>query len=635
MPGSDPLKTENSEIQANPKNPSEFSNEQVDNAIKTLVSVDPWEEIGFQRPLGSFWFGLAIALFSAVISLFFISLIFKWLYPYPEMQGYNKIAGGLFAIIYQVFDMGTAFGIERFIGEYRIKNPKKMLEYVRFFIWYQMFTGLIQVVLLSVWILQYIRFDPSVSYMTWLFLIISQKQYPGMLGTFGAVLKGLQKYNKTQILGFVGGTVFQNITNIVFILWGRKWGQTNPMIGDLMGGAIGFAIGSYIDDFFTMALAGHFLNKELKLLGFTLRDAIVPHVSWDVAKQCLWFGLQASMVPLLNMASETLILFMFLDNLPQYTTWIVLKSFANDLCGIVNVGNFEITSSIAEAYGNGKKELTQFYVSYALKWNSFLKMFLIMSLVGVMPIIVGVITGLEGLDNYEPALIFIPFLLIEQIFFAFIEISDPILVGTLHVPFYTAVRLFEEIIRVIILYILLVVFDFGTMGTLGVALTLGWDRFYARLIKMITALIYINRRIFKVEIYWMSTAIIPLIAALPVLAVTSSLSTIFLQYLEPVIGLIPTAAVTLITCIVFIPFLTFLPLVGFLGGFDDFQLHTFKKSVELSGPSRPLVKIFFKVVEWGHNHCPWKNKFKIPWDIPMQQMHELLIQKAQYKLEKK
>ena len=616
-----------------PQEDEETKKERVNKAIETLLKIDPWEEIGFQRPLGSFWYALVISLLTMAISLFFISIIYKLLYPYPEMQGYNALATGVFAIIYQIFDMGTAFGIERFIGEYRIKDPKKMLEYVRFFIWYQMFTGIVQVTILSIWIIQYFRFLPQFSFITWIFLIICQKQWPGMLGTFGAVLKGLQKFNKVNILNFIGGSVFQNITNIVFILLGRYLGTQNPAIGDLMGGAIGFAIGAYVDDFFTMALAARYLDKELKILGFSLRDAIVPKVSWPVAKQCLIFGFQASLVPFLNTVSETIILFLFLNYLPQYATWIVLKGLASSLTGIVNVGNFEVTSSIAESYGNKKFALAKFYVSYSLKWNTFLKCLLLMIFIGIYPILVTVIGALEGLENYRSAVIFIPFLLIEQLFFAFIEISDPILMGTLHIPFYTAVRLMEEIIRIAILYLLLVEFKLGMMGTLGVCLTLGWDRFYARLIKMVVALIYINRRVFKVEIYWASTIILPLLAALPVLGFSLFLSIYVAPILYGIIGILPTAVLFLLFVTILPALLFFLPLAGYFGAFDDFQLETFRKSVELAGPSKLLIKGFYKAVLWGHSKSPIKNKFKIPWEQPLKEIEDLLIEKAKHKIQ--
>ena len=50
-------------------------NTDIDKRIEKLIEHDPWEEIGFQRPLGSFWYGLSIGVFSSVISLFFISYI--------------------------------------------------------------------------------------------------------------------------------------------------------------------------------------------------------------------------------------------------------------------------------------------------------------------------------------------------------------------------------------------------------------------------------------------------------------------------------------------------------------------------------------------------------------------------------
>lgn len=608
----------------------QLEDEGIDNdRIARLIDIDPWEEIGFHRPLGGFWFDLTIKIFSAIIGLLLISAIYKYLYPYPEMEGYNRVAAGFFAIIYNIFDMGTAFGIERFIAEYRVKDTKKMLEYVRFFVWYQMFTGLVQVAAISGFIFMYLRQYVKLSYLSWLFLIICQKQYPGMLGTFKSVLKGLQKYNKSKILDFIGGAVFQNLTNIIFILLGRWWGQNTPMIGDLMGGAIGFAIGAYIDDFFTMMVSARYLQQELALLGYSMKDAVSTKIGKDVKKQCLWFGFQASMVPILNIISETLILVMFLEYLPQYTTWVVLKSFAGGLSSSVNVGNFEISSSIAESYSSDKKELTQFYVSNSLKWNGFLMMFLVLILIGFLPVINQTVSTMEGLENYVPALIFIPFLLVEQLFFPYIQISDPILVGTLHVGFYTFVRLFEEIIRLGILYLLLIVLELPVVwGTLGIVLTLGYDRFYARLIKMVMALVYINRRVFKVKIYWMSTIVIPLISSIPGLIFIQIWRILLLNPLTAMIGFIPAAIITVVACIAVIPFFLFLPLVGYLGGFDDFQMETFRKAVELSGPSKWIVKGFYNAIEWGHERCPWKNKYKIPWEVPQRQIKELLKQKA-------
>jgi hypothetical protein len=199
-------------------------------AIDAMIKYDPWEEIGFSRPLGGYFYSLIFMIFTMIASLVLVSLVYEYLFPYPEIQGYNSVAGGFFAIVYTMFDFGTAFGIQRFIAEYRVKNPNKMLEYVRFYIWYQMFTGLIQVLGVSLFLLFYIRNSGNLAYLTWVFLIICQKQWPGMLGTFSSILGGLQKYNKSTILSFLHSDVVQNITNIIFILIGRWWGSNNPII---------------------------------------------------------------------------------------------------------------------------------------------------------------------------------------------------------------------------------------------------------------------------------------------------------------------------------------------------------------------------------------------------------------------
>ena len=36
---------------------------EVNEAISNLIKIDPWEEIGFHRPLGSFWYNFSIVIF--------------------------------------------------------------------------------------------------------------------------------------------------------------------------------------------------------------------------------------------------------------------------------------------------------------------------------------------------------------------------------------------------------------------------------------------------------------------------------------------------------------------------------------------------------------------------------------------
>ena len=165
----------------------ELERETTEDFEEIVAAGGKWEDIGFHRPLGNFFYGIFIAIFTGIIGLVFLNLMVTILYPYPEIQGYNGIAGSIFSIIFMVFDTGTAFGIERFIAEWRVKDPKRMLHYIQFYIWYQMMTGIVQVLIISILIFGFMRFQ-SLAYLSWIFLIICQKQWPGMLGIFRSVL---------------------------------------------------------------------------------------------------------------------------------------------------------------------------------------------------------------------------------------------------------------------------------------------------------------------------------------------------------------------------------------------------------------------------------------------------------------
>ncbi|MBN2153816.1 MAG: hypothetical protein JW839_20325 [Candidatus Lokiarchaeota archaeon] len=597
------------------------------------VKFNHWEDIGFQRPLGNFLYGYMITIATTIIGIVLVSFVYQFLWPYPQIQGYNGIAGGVFAIVYQLFDVGTAFGIVRFIAEWRVKNPKRMLEYVRFYIWYQMFTGIVQILIISVVILNVFRFN-QFAYLSWVFLIILQKQWPAMLGMFKSVLEGLQLYNKTQILGLVSGQVFQNLTNIIFIIIGRYLGSMNPAVGELMGMVFGAAIGSYVDDFFAMWLSVHYFNRAMKPFGVTARDCMRIDFSKEIVKECLWFGLQVSIVPLINTATSTTMLLMYIERMPQYSTWIVLCGLAGGVSGIVDMGSFNLTAAIAESYMNGKKELARFYVETTFKWNGFLMCFLTLTLISVMPMLMTEIIKLPGLENYLLAVPFLVPTLIHKLFMPWISIPDTVLIGTLHINFYTINRVVEEVNQVVFVWLYLYVFNLNvTFGIGGIVYILAFEHFWPRIIKMIACWVFINKRVMKVRINWMQTFVIPLVSSIPVLAAGILYYTFAFQPLKELFDFLdeyavvgPAAIFVLIGLLVF-PLFVFLPLTGYLGGWDDFQLLTFRKAVDLSGPTKPVAMLMYKSIMFGAKRSKYHNRFKIDWSGASKEIEELMTMK--------
>nr|MDO8115778.1 hypothetical protein [Candidatus Sigynarchaeota archaeon] len=236
-----------------------------------LTTQELWENIGFHRSIAGMFFQLPFTLISAVLGLALMSIVYTYLYPFPESNGYSAAATGFFGLMFYTFDLGTANIISRFIGETNIKNPAKMVQYVQYFIWYQMITGLVQTTAISVFAM-FIVPRTQLAYTVWIMVIFSTVQYPGFLGIFRGVLDTLQQFHTVTILNFIAGEVFQRVTQIGFVIWGRWWGMADPAIGDIMGIAIGSVIGTYVDDFIATAVSAHYFTKIMSRYGFSARD---------------------------------------------------------------------------------------------------------------------------------------------------------------------------------------------------------------------------------------------------------------------------------------------------------------------------------------------------------------------------
>ena len=595
---------------------------------KSEIKQQRWELVGFQRQLGGWFYGFGISIVTSIFGFILIGFLTQLLYPYPEQRGYLDISGVLFAVVYQIFDFGTAFGIKRFIAEYRVKDPKKMLEYIRFFVWYQMFTGVIQVLVLSIIVFQFV-IASNLAYVSWIMLIMLQKQWPGMLGTWKACIDGLQHHNKTHILNFISGEVFQQATNVIFILLGRWIGGQNPAVGELMGMVIGMAIGGYIDDFFAMMLSGYYFNKIMKPYGISFRETWRFDVGKDVIRNCLYYGAQVSIVPVIGTFVGTAITLMYLQGIPQYTTWKALAGLAGGIAGIVSVWDFGLTPSIAESYPNGKKKLAEFYISYCFKWQNFLAMLFFIVLMAYLPSVIYFIDNMAGLENYRLAVVFILPLVIRKLFGPLFNIHGDVLNGTLHITFYSILNVVKIFLGWFFAWWFL--FGLGLINQFGfgaVVFVIVFDGFFPDLIAMIIGWIYIIKikKILSIRIYLMSSIILPLLSGTPVFIFAFIWNGLVFHPLVDLVGLEITAGLTVGIGAFVIPFFFYMPFTGMLGSWDDFQLWTFKQAMKLSGPSKIFFIPFYKAIMFGvkiGKKVGLHNRFKIPWEKAQKEMIEL------------
>jgi len=154
-----------------------------DQDAKATTTSEMWDQIGFHKPMAGFWTNLVFTLFGIVLSAILFGALINFFYPFPESIGIKDIAFGYFSLLFSLMDVGTGAVMGRFIPEVNIKNPEKMLHYVQYFIWYQMFTGLVQTTFVSLYAL-FVAPQTSMAYTAWIMLIASTVQYPGMLWAF-------------------------------------------------------------------------------------------------------------------------------------------------------------------------------------------------------------------------------------------------------------------------------------------------------------------------------------------------------------------------------------------------------------------------------------------------------------------
>ncbi|MHA1340359.1 MAG: hypothetical protein ACTSRZ_09145 [Promethearchaeota archaeon] len=99
------------------------------NLLDKLEDRDLWDEIGFHRPLGGFWYKFIYEFLIIIIPIFLATFLVKVLYPYPISRGYQSTFTNLFILIFTAFDIGTCNTISRYIADENIKNPYKMVQY--------------------------------------------------------------------------------------------------------------------------------------------------------------------------------------------------------------------------------------------------------------------------------------------------------------------------------------------------------------------------------------------------------------------------------------------------------------------------------------------------------------------------
>ncbi|MBD3353596.1 MAG: hypothetical protein GF364_19085 [Candidatus Lokiarchaeota archaeon] len=589
--------------------------------------VGDYDRIGFARPLGGFFMEFFYAILGAGVVALIIP-IFTFLYPYPDSQGWVSISMAIFGFFQFLFNIPTEYAIERFIAEWRIKDPQRMVEYIRFYMWYQMTTGLFLITGISLFIFTGLRTGDKV-WLSWLMLIQLSREYPACLGVFKSTIKGLQRFDFEAKINFIQGSIIEKGFEFFTVLIGKYWGAANPAIGEIMGIAIGYAIGTYIDDFFSMWLSAHYLKKTLEPYGITIKDLIMPHVRKEVAKNALDFGLKASIPGFFNSLLGFFSFFWWYDAVPAYAALRTLNNLADDLVNMIRQGEgINIKAAISEAYNNDKKDLTRFYMAQQWKWYGFFMYGIGFIIITFFPILLETLLSVSDAENY---LLAIPFI-IPNVIHTLIESpssnADNIIYGCSHPLFVSIKKVLVTASGFFFSSLWLIRLEIPqTYGIPAVIWILPMGNFLAELIGVLVSWVYIHKKIVSVHIPVWQCFVAPLFPSLIVAGVGGIYRNTIYILLFNSVGSIPTAVVSILFAFVGCFMFIYLPFYTYFGGWDDYGLEMFREAVSISGPSRIFFVPIYKLSIWLADKSPLHNKYPIPWKGADRNSLELMIER--------
>ncbi|MFX0099829.1 MAG: hypothetical protein ACFFCS_09610 [Candidatus Hodarchaeota archaeon] len=590
-----------------------------------LTKEELWERVGFHKAMGGWWYGLIFLMVNMFTGIFVTSTVIAVFYPFPSSGAYVSTVGSLFGLMVFAFDIGTAGIMGRFIPESRISDPARMIQYIRWFVWYQMITGLIQMTAVAIFCM-FFATKGDLAYLSWIMLLISTTQYPGMLGVFQNLLNTFQYFGKSQIVSFTQGEIVQRLTELAFVWAGMVIGQNNPQIGMLLGIALGQSVGKYADDFVGMALAAHYFKGVARKEGFRMIDCFIPKVQWKVVKPVLIFAIKTSIPGFTANMVNLYVLNLYLANVPQ---WIIFGAFLGMAGGItsdMNYANLNVGPQYNESFMNGKKILAQTILKKTYRFAGQILGFFFAVFVVVYMVLPDAFEAFK-LYHYYPCLVYIIPCLIRNAINIALGQSGSILYATNKPNLLLLYGYLGQISGAVYHTLLVVVFKVQDMEN-GIFFLVMWAGNLLGWFFSITQHIYINQKIFKIKIAFWQTFAVPALCSVSCMGIALLAYNYILLPLKEQVGFL-IALIPFMIIMIMVAIYVYFPLTALFGGWDDASLEEFRKVVKISGPSKFIVANMYKMLLALCKRSPLHNKFPLDDEAALRESRELDVIKEQ------
>ncbi|HME54833.1 MAG TPA: hypothetical protein VKM55_21695 [Candidatus Lokiarchaeia archaeon] len=616
-------------------------------ALKETMSTEElWNTIGFHRVAGSIFYQYVLLIGGAIIGLFTISIVAAFM-PYPEISGYSGIVGSLTGFWFGLVELNLGNGgalsdsMNRLIGQYSDTNPQKAIEFIKFYIWWHFIVGVVQVTIFTMVALIYLV-HTSLSYLTWFILAQSLVQYPGMLTIMQDSLKAFQRGDKASWLQWLQDTFFNVTINILFLIIGKYWGDSNPAIGELMGITIFYILSQFMGNYINLFIGARMFAGVMKDRGIQhgLIQLFIPHFDKPTVIQCLKFiGKQWVANQALGIIGYFIGIYVIIST-PSFASWsgmLLIPNFLGHLVSMLNWGS-PVVPAVSEAYNNGKPELARYFIHNMFKYWMFTTVFIATPLIILSSRVLNmiIVSGILGsnLANYQAGIVTIPVVMIiaasgqwrswwGRLFVACNDPMPPIWLSYVFTaPGY--------ILQFLFLYLCV------TTYTLPVWLIpLGFSGFINSVIQTIFGWIWFQRRILKIgykQMAWQAL-VVPMLSALCYAGclllfewtIWPLMENVFAVLIGAKWGPVVWALFILLAVLFFFPLIFLCPFYALLGGWDSFTLEELRKTALITGPSKGIMLVMYKISLAFAKRSKLHDKFPLAdYQVVEQQLRELI-----------
>jgi O-antigen/teichoic acid export membrane protein len=579
--------------------------------VEHVDLTDSWEQVGTHKQISGFLFGLFAGILLGIPQIILTGVVFpQWIMPFPQVAGWFDWIKQFFQAVWMAFDVGTSIALAKYFAQYRVKQPQKAVHYIQIFVWWQLLSGVVQIVSLSL-IGSVVFPESTFAHLSWMVILHSLIQYPGFFVVFTYIFQGMQRTDLQNLGNLLYQMVIMLACQYLFILIFRFAFKDHPF-GEAFWSGIGYCVGQYVAEWGNFFIMMGFYKK----LGFSVSTVFRVDFTRAEFKEALVFGGKECFGHLWVPIALMFQVWLLGTFLPNYNEEMGLYGYANMLMQVTALVAFlteGFLAPISEAHAHKKQHLLDFTLAQGVKWSNLVIFFITVLLAAIGQQFIRLLAG----STWQGAARFIPLMLVYSLWQPWTWLSDRALNGTGYTGRAATIWIIEQGGKMLLLAIFItftkdiMIILYSHIPMLIIKTSLGWG--------------LIRKKVGKPKLYIWNSWVAPAISAAIIYFILYALTFVF------------TGAFILVEFIlaIFGFFYIYSFLCGFFGFFDENTIGEFKKAATMvKKPISTLSYPLYKFAEWGCRASPGLHN-RYPLDLftaAMEEAKELEREKVKLKI---